>query len=192
MTSSCSLNCSIIYSDTLPTTNPFHAPLQEQQIGISQLSVICIFYVATPNGIQWTIAWQRLFRFDRFHVNVYWFWHLILLVIRCLWCSSYSDKTVNIKYLSTLQPRQNGRHFEDDIFTSVFLYEQFCVLIKILLKWSHWKPFLPYPHCLINKHIYNSGTFLFDFLSQIRCCPYPEKTPDMSNDRVSALLDRYT
>ena len=31
-------------------------------------------------------------------------------------------------------PGQNGRHFADDIFKCIFVNEQFCVLIKISLK----------------------------------------------------------
>ena len=31
-------------------------------------------------------------------------------------------------------PGQNGRHFADDIFRSIFVNEKFCTLIKISLK----------------------------------------------------------
>ena len=31
-------------------------------------------------------------------------------------------------------PRQNGRHFADDIFRCIFVNEMFCILIKISLK----------------------------------------------------------
>ena len=35
---------------------------------------------------------------------------------------------------NTLRPRQNGRHFPDDIFKCIFLNENAWILIKILLK----------------------------------------------------------
>ena len=35
---------------------------------------------------------------------------------------------------NTLRPRQNGRHFPDDIFKYIFMNEKFCVLIQISLK----------------------------------------------------------
>ena len=37
-------------------------------------------------------------------------------------------------HFNTLRPRQNGRYFPDDIFQRIFLNENFCILIKILLK----------------------------------------------------------
>ena len=49
--------------------------------------------------------------------------------------------------LNTLRPRQNGRHFPDDIFTCIFLNENFWILNNISLKmflrvcltmWQHW------------------------------------------------------
>ena len=35
---------------------------------------------------------------------------------------------------NTLKPRQNGRHFADDIFKRIFLNENVCIPIKISLK----------------------------------------------------------
>ena len=35
---------------------------------------------------------------------------------------------------NTLRPRQNGRHFADDIFTCIFLYENARILLEISLK----------------------------------------------------------
>ena len=37
-------------------------------------------------------------------------------------------------FLNTLRPRQNGRHFSDDIFKRIFLNKNECILIKISLK----------------------------------------------------------
>ena len=39
-----------------------------------------------------------------------------------------------VKSLNTLRPRQNGRHFADDIFNSIFLNEHIWIPIKISLK----------------------------------------------------------
>ena len=36
--------------------------------------------------------------------------------------------------VNTLKPEQNGWHFADDILKCIFLKENFCILIKILLK----------------------------------------------------------
>ena len=38
------------------------------------------------------------------------------------------------KMVNTLRPRQNGRHFPDDIFKWIFLNENVWILIKIALK----------------------------------------------------------
>ena len=37
-------------------------------------------------------------------------------------------------WLNTLRPRQNGRHFADDVFKCIFLNENVWILLKILLK----------------------------------------------------------
>ena len=54
-----------------------------------------------------------------------WYWHVILYV--------------NILYIytdlfNTLRPRQNGRHFADDIFKCIFLNENNWIPVKISLK----------------------------------------------------------
>ena len=38
------------------------------------------------------------------------------------------------QYVNTLRPRQNGRHFQDDIFKWIFLNENAWISIKISLK----------------------------------------------------------
>ena len=43
-------------------------------------------------------------------------------------------------YLNTLRPRQDGRHFADDIFTCIFFNENCCILIKFSLKYVHEGP----------------------------------------------------
>ena len=46
------------------------------------------------------------------------------------------DKHTKIEndYINTLRPRQNGRHFADDIFKWIFLNENVWILIKFSLK----------------------------------------------------------
>ena len=43
--------------------------------------------------------------------------------------------SIHIQYtVNTLRPRQNGRHFADDIFKCTFLNENVWILIKITLR----------------------------------------------------------
>ena len=44
-------------------------------------------------------------------------------------------KFVVILHINTLRPRQDGRHFADDIFTCIFFNENCCILIKFSLKY---------------------------------------------------------
>ena len=39
-----------------------------------------------------------------------------------------------LRWVNTLRPRQDGRHFADDIFMCIFVNENCCILIKISLK----------------------------------------------------------
>ena len=41
---------------------------------------------------------------------------------------------------NTLTPRQDGRHFADDIIICIFFNEKFCILIEISLKFVHKDP----------------------------------------------------
>ena len=63
------------------------------------------------------------------------------LEVMTLWHSiSYQDEARQVYSQccehrnNTLRPRQNGRHFPDDIFTCIFLNENAWILINILLK----------------------------------------------------------
>ena len=44
------------------------------------------------------------------------------------------------EWVNTLRPRQNGRHFADDTFKSIFLNENVIISIKISLKVDHKGP----------------------------------------------------
>ena len=41
---------------------------------------------------------------------------------------------LHVKHVNTLRPRQNGRHFPDDIFNWIFLNENVWISINISLK----------------------------------------------------------
>ena len=43
-------------------------------------------------------------------------------------------KSGPVKFINTLRPRQDGRHFPDDIFKCIFLKENVWILIKMSLK----------------------------------------------------------
>ena len=45
-----------------------------------------------------------------------------------------------ITRVNTLRPGQDGRHFADDSFTSIFFNENCCILIKFLLKYVRKGP----------------------------------------------------
>ena len=47
--------------------------------------------------------------------------------------SNYLPHRIDVR-INTLRPRQNGRHFADDIFKCIFLNENVWILIKISLK----------------------------------------------------------
>ena len=51
-----------------------------------------------------------------------------------VWWIRADVNKVQCKALNTLRPRQNGRHFPDDIFKCIFLNENAWIFIKISLK----------------------------------------------------------
>ena len=46
----------------------------------------------------------------------------------------YQDSRPSNGYINTLRPRQDGRHFPDNIFKCIFLNENLWILIKVSLK----------------------------------------------------------
>ena len=48
------------------------------------------------------------------------------------------NASFDAEVFNTLRPRQNGRHFPDDIFTWIFLNENVWIAIKISLKFVPW------------------------------------------------------
>ena len=66
-----------------------------------------------------------------------WSHFLTLEVCLCIQC----HRTIRSSYFfNTLRPRQNCRHFSDDIFTYIFLNENVWILIKISLKFVRKGP----------------------------------------------------
>ena len=51
-----------------------------------------------------------------------------------------SRDMVIVWWLNTLRQRQNGRHFPDNIFTCIFVNENWCILIKFSLKYVRKGP----------------------------------------------------
>ena len=50
------------------------------------------------------------------------------------------SKATSMAYLNTLRPRQNGRHFADDIFNCIFLNENVWIPINFSLKFAPQDP----------------------------------------------------
>ena len=50
------------------------------------------------------------------------------------WCMHMTRLPISYRRLNTLRPRQNGRHFADDIFKRIFFNENVWISIKISLK----------------------------------------------------------
>ena len=65
-------------------------------------------------------------------INAFIEWIFNLLIAALAWMLS--------ELINTLRPRQNCRHFADDIFKHIFLNENVWILIKISLKFVHKVP----------------------------------------------------
>ena len=48
--------------------------------------------------------------------------------------NTFQKRCYDLRHINTLRPRQNGRHFTDDIFKCIFLNKNVWILIKISLK----------------------------------------------------------
>ena len=69
------------------------------------------------------------------HINI-----IIIVIIKCWVLNKVVARKVVLKafihhpHFNTSRPRQNGRHFADDFFKYVFLYENMSIWINISLK----------------------------------------------------------
>ena len=52
----------------------------------------------------------------------------------------HDQEHMNNSHFNTLRPRQDGRHFADDIFTFIFFNENCCILNKFSLKYVRKGP----------------------------------------------------
>ena len=76
-------------------------------------------------------------------VNSFWLYFSNIFLLFCKPISrqpgdKFSDAKLNnrervsiVEGINTLRPRQNGRHFADDIFKCIFLYEMFEFRLKV-------------------------------------------------------------
>ena len=62
------------------------------------------------------------------------------LVPRVYWTRMRTQKQPPSTRVNSLRPRQDGRHFPDDIFECIFLNKNVCLSIVILLKFVFWGP----------------------------------------------------
>ena len=74
----------------------------------------------SPYLRQWGTLWNLLWAHWPYYIRTWWLW--------------WPGITARFPYFNTLRPRQNGRHFADDIFKCIFLNEIVSISIKISLK----------------------------------------------------------
>ena len=55
-------------------------------------------------------------------------------ILQMTFSNAFSWMKMNILLFNTLRPRQNGRHFPDDIFKGIFVNENLWLSLKISLK----------------------------------------------------------
>ena len=76
---------------------------------------------------------------DSFDTRVcQWSLHITSKYQACFMTNYWNTESVD--GFNTLRPRQNGRHFADDIFKCIFLNENSRISIKISLKFVHKDP----------------------------------------------------
>ena len=70
--------------------------------------------------------------------HLYWLPWLLTPIYWDQYCSTHSchrpHGTWNMSTITTLRPRQNGRHFPDDIFNGIFMNENVLISLEISLK----------------------------------------------------------
>ena len=59
--------------------------------------------------------------------------HKAIKIQNHMWGITWVNK---LTHINKLRPRQNGRHFSDNIFKGIFLNENVCISIKIPLKFA--------------------------------------------------------
>ena len=93
------------------------------------------------------------------------------------WSSPQNIPNYTVTGVNTLRPRQNGRHFADDIFKYIFLNENVWIAIKISLKF--------FPKVLINNI-----TSLVQIMAWRRPGDKPLSEPMMIHLRTNIYVSR--
>ena len=63
------------------------------------------------------------------------YFQIMLFIVTC-----WKFQKIQQPYINSLRPRQDGRHFADDIFMCIFFNENCCILIKFSLKYVRKGP----------------------------------------------------
>ena len=90
---------------------------------------------------QWTHIWLITVIAKKQPLKLYsksccchWIHHIIYSWKEHAWEFTLQDAGNNISWVNSSLPGKNGRNFADDISSSIFVNEKFCVLIQISLK----------------------------------------------------------
>ena len=103
-----------------------------------------------------TILFKHQCRNMKDIIILHWIYHILPNGTHIIYYSYYSHQIIwyMYKYIDTLRPRQNGRHFADDIFKCIFLNENFWLSNDISLNLCLFRV------CLINNVIIGSDNGL--------------------------------
>ena len=79
----------------------------------------------------WDNFWLYTYTHTHAHTHTHTHTHTHIYILQKVTCGKISQKVFDI---NTLRPRQNGRHFADDIFRCIFLNENVWIPMKNSLK----------------------------------------------------------
>ena len=92
-----------------------------------------------------------------------------------------------LRSFNTLRPRQNGRHFPDDIFKWIFLNENIWISIKISLKFVNWTPRNKFQwNFNRNSNIFNQGNAVENVVCEM--ASILSQPQSVNNNRASAKM----
>ena len=113
------------------------------------------------------------------NVTIWWGYHAITLTkqntvdrVHILWDIVYENSPLN-----TLRPRQNGRHFADDMFKCIFLNENVWIPIEISLKF-------------VSRGSINNNPALFQIMAWRRPGDKPLSEPMMVSSLTQICVTR--
>ena len=96
---------------------------------------ICIFYIK----FHWILFLRVTYKSALIEIMT-WCWKTGSKSLSEAMMSHFINGAYVRHFLNTLRPRQDGRHFTDDIFTCIFFNENCCILIKFSLKYVRKGP----------------------------------------------------